>query len=555
MLIIVQPTGPKGNRSDVAEWGFGMNLASLQGPSFHSLTVMSPVLVSLLAVVASLLAYAVYRTKKIYRTWKDRGVKHEEPVLFLGNFLRTVLQKANQGERLKEVCDQFPDEKVVGFYEFIRPSLVIKDAEYVEAVLIKDFPHFVDHGFEINETTNALEVSLFTMTGKRWRAYRNKLSPIFTTGKLKSMYGLMTDIANNLMKAIDREKTECLELKDVLGRFSMDVIGSFAFGMDANTLADPECKFRKMGKKTFDFNFKQFLKFMFITNFPGISKKYGLPFNPKDIRDYFVNVIKDTIDYRVEKKVRRNDFLDLMLQLREKGSVEITTKDPSDDYLAISNETYTTDKFEVTDDLMVGQAFVFLTAGFEATAIIMNMTFYQLSKNPGIQERVREEINEKVREYGSLSFDSVKDMTYLDMCLKETMRMYPPAQVLFRTCTKEYTFTNGLVVKPGEKLMIPVYAIHSSDEYYPDPTKFDPERFGPDVFQRPCTFLPFGEGPRVCIAMRFAIQQMKFGLAKVLMSYKIKVNPKTKEPIELNKKSFVTTTKYPIYFDLEVISS
>ncbi|XP_024080800.1 probable cytochrome P450 6a14 [Cimex lectularius] len=464
-------------------------------------------------------------------------------------------RRRTEVQRLKEVCDQFPDEKVVGFYEFIRPALVIKDAEYVEAVLIKDFPHFVDHGFDINETTNPLDVNLFTMTGKRWRAYRNKLSPIFTTVKLKSMYGLMTDIANNLMKAIDREKTECLELKDVLGRFSMDVIGSFAFGMDANTLADPESKFRKMGKKTFDFNFKQFLKFMFISNFPEFSKKYGQSFSRKDVQHYFVNVIKDTIDYRVEKKVRRNDFLDLMLQLREKGSVEITTKDPSDDYPAISNETYTTDKFEVTDDLMVGQAFVFLTAGFEATAIIMNMTFYQLSKNPGIQERVREEINEKVREYGSLSFDSVKDMTYLDMCLKETMRMYPPAQVLFRTCTKEYTFSNGLVVKPGEKLIIPVFAIHRSGEYYPDPMRFDPERFGPDVFQRPCTFLPFGEGPRGCIAMRFAIQQMKFGLAKALMSYKIKVNPKTKEPIELNKKSLVTTTKYPIYIDLEVISS
>ncbi|XP_024080832.1 probable cytochrome P450 6a14 isoform X2 [Cimex lectularius] len=416
-----------------------------------------------------------------------------------GNFLKMVLQKASLGERLKEVCDQFPDEKMVGFYEFISPALVIKDAEYVEAVLIKDFPHFVDRGFEVDEKTNPLDVSIATMTGKRWRAYRNKLSPIFTTGKLKSMYGLMTDVGDNLMKAISREKKECLELKDVLGRFAMDVIGSFAFGMDANTLADPESKFRKMGKNAVDVNFQQFLRLMIITNFPKLSKKYGLSLSPKDIQDYFGNVIKDTINYRMEKKVRRNDFLDLMLQLREKGSVEITTKDPSDDYLAISNETYSTDKFEVTDDLMVGQAFVFLTAGFETTAILMNMTFYELSKNPEIQERVRKDINEKVREHGSLSFDSVKDMSYLDMCLKETLRKYPPAQMLLRTCTKEYTFPNGLVVKPGERLIIPVFAIHRSDEYYPDPDKFDPERFGPDVFQRPCTFLPFGEGPRVCI--------------------------------------------------------
>ncbi|XP_014250636.1 probable cytochrome P450 6a14 [Cimex lectularius] len=509
---------------------------------------------SLLTVAVCVLTYAVYRTKKIYRTWKDRGVKHEEPVLFLGNFLRTLTKKASHGERLKEVCDMFPAEKIVGFYEFLRPVLVVKDPECVEAVLIKDFNHFYDHGFEVDEKFNPIDANLFTMSGRRWRAYRTKLSPIFTTGKLKSMYGLMTDIGEDLMKAINREKKECMELKDVLGRFAMDVIGSFAFGFDSGTLADPESKFRKMGKRVFEFNVAKFLKFMFIFNFPYLAKRLGLSFNDKRVQEYFVGIIKDAIRLRTEGKTKRKDFLDLMLQLREKGSVELTSRDPGDGYLDIS-DNYTTDKFEVTDDLMVGQAFVFLTAGFEATAATMNLAFYELSKNPGIQERVREEINEKVREQGILSFDAVKDMAYLDMCLKETMRKYPPAQVLFRNCTKEFTFPNGLVVKQGEKLIIPVFSIHRSHEYYPDPVKFDPERFGPDSFQKPCTFMPFGEGPRTCIAMRFALQQMKFCIAKILMFYRIKLNAKSKTPIELSKKTFITSTKDPLYFDLEKVTS
>ncbi|XP_014250588.1 cytochrome P450 6B1-like [Cimex lectularius] len=198
------------------------------------------------------------------------------------------------------------------------------------------------------------------------------------------------------------------------------------------------------------------------------------------------------------------------------------------------------------DDLKVGQAFVFLSAGFEVTAATLNLAFYELSKNPGMQERVREEINEKVREQGILSFDAFKDMTYLHMCLKETMRKYPPAQILFRNCTIEFTFRNGLVVKQGEKLIIPVFQFIAATS-----TTLNAS----DSFQKPCTFMPFGEGPRTCIAMRFALQQMKFCIAKILMFYRIKLNAKSKTPIELSKKTFITSTKDPLYFDLEKVTS
>ncbi|XP_024080838.1 probable cytochrome P450 6a14 isoform X2 [Cimex lectularius] len=515
---------------------------------------MSPVLASLLAVAASLLAYAVYKRKKIYRTWKDRGVKHEEPWLFFGNSLRTILKQASQGERFKEICDKFPDDKIIGMYDFLQPILLVKDAEVAEAVLVKDFPHFVDRGFEVDENTNPLDVNLFSMTGKRWRAYRNRLSPIFTTGKLKTMYGLMTEIGENLVNAIEKEPTDCVDMKDVFGRFSMDVIGNFAFGFNPGTLADPKSEFRTMGKNAFEFTAFQFLKFIIIFNFPNLAKKLGLSFNNKKVQDYFVNIIKETIDHRVGKNFRRNDFLDLMLQLREKGSVEITTKDPSDDYLDIGNNTYTTEKFEVTDNLMVGQAFIFLTAGFETTAAIMDLVCYEFSKNPEIQERARNEVIERVRHHGKLSFDSVKDMTYLDMCLKETMRKYPPVPGVMRICAKEYTFDNGLTVHPGDRLLIALYSIHMDPTYFPEPSKFDPERFGPDVFQKPCAFLPFGEGPRMCIAMRFALQEMKFCLAKMLISYSLKLNRKTKEPLVFNKKTFFTTPQDPVYYDLEKVA-
>lgn len=87
------------------------------------------------------------------------------------------------------------------------------------------------------------------------------------------------------------------------------------------------------------------------------------------------------------------------------------------------------------------------------------------------------------------------------MCI-ETLRMHPPVPVLNRVCSKKYTIPDSnITFNVGEKLMIPIYALHNDPKYYPNPEVFDPERFTEEnkSSRPPGTFIPFGDGPRICI--------------------------------------------------------
>nr|CAD7394319.1 unnamed protein product [Timema cristinae] len=121
----------------------------------------------------------------------------------------------------------------------------------------------------------------------------------------------------------------------------------------------------------------------------------------------------------------------------------------------------------------------------------------------------------------------------------ETLRKHPPVGNIDRTCTKAYTIPGTKVhLEKGTKVKIPVYALHYDPKYYPDPHKFEPERFNEENKRKrhTYTYLPFGEGPRMCIGMRFAMMQIKVGLAVLLLNYRFSICPLTKIPIVLEPK-------------------
>lgn len=133
------------------------------------------------------------------------------------------------------------------------------------------------------------------------------------------------------------------------------------------------------------------------------------------------------------------------------------------------------------------------------------------------------------------------------------MRKWPPVAVIRRSCVKTYKFPDGAVVEEGTRMVIPVSGIHHDEEYYPNPYEFDPERFNDENRKNipDYAYLPFGEGPRLCIGMRFGIMQTKVGLTSVLRNYRITLNKKTQLPIKLDKNSIIPTAKGGIWLNLE----
>jgi cytochrome P450 family 3 subfamily A len=149
---------------------------------------------------------------------------------------------------------------------------------------------------------------------------------------------------------------------------------------------------------------------------------------------------------------------------------------------------------------ILAQAILFLLAGYETTASTLTLITYNLACHPEIQEKLIEEVDKCIERHGGVNYESVFDNEYLDMVIEETMRMYPPATRIDRVCSKDFEF-EGIKIPKGQLVTIPIWAIHHDPEIYPDPYKFDPERFNQENKTKRVNeaFIPFGNGPRSCI--------------------------------------------------------
>lgn len=136
------------------------------------------------------------------------------------------------------------------------------------------------------------------------------------------------------------------------------------------------------------------------------------------------------------------------------------------------------------------------------------------------------------------------------------MRKYPPVPLLLRRATKDYKIEGTkIVIKKGTRVSIPVLGIHHDPQYYRNPEIFDPERFTTEEIEKrhPFAFIPFGEGPRNCIGLRFGMMQSKLGLASLIHNFKISLSDKTEQPIQYRKNAFILTTTSGMWIKFEKI--
>lgn len=120
-----------------------------------------------------------------------------------------------------------------------------------------------------------------------------------------------------------------------------------------------------------------------------------------------------------------------------------------------------------------------------------------------------------------VNYDSIVEMKYMEMVIDETLRMYPPGTRLDRVASNDYEY-EGIKIKKGQIITVPIYALHHDPDLYPNPEEFDPERFNDEnkKLRESVAFLPFGAGPRNCVGMRFAVVEIKLLLATILSKYR-----------------------------------
>jgi len=175
----------------------------------------------------------------------------------------------------------------------------------------------------------------------------------------------------------------------------------------------------------------------------------------------------------------------------------------------------------MSDDLIRDQLLTMLIAGHDTSTALLAWTLYLLGKHPGSLAQAQAEVDLVLgSERPTLS--QLNRLNYLERVIKESMRLYPPIHLGQRVAATDLTF-RGYHIPAGTRVLYSIYLTHRQPAYWPDPTRFDPDRFGPQQSRsRPSySYLPFGGGPRNCIGAAFGLVEVKVVLARLLQHFNL----------------------------------
>ncbi|KAJ8735116.1 hypothetical protein PYW08_014366 [Mythimna loreyi] len=452
--------------------------------------------------ITIVLCIAVFYFKSNRNYWRKQNVVQVGDLMI--NF---IFGKQSIPEIVKKIYNEY-DEPYVGMTQATIPTLMLKSPEDIKAVLAGDFQSFHSRGIIANPNDLLADNLLFINDFQRWKIIRQKLSPVFTSAKLKSMFYILEKCSRDFVEYLEGNLHTGQKPFNALYTYTTSSIGAAVFGIDTQTnKSTMESPFLEMAWKTLEPSLKQNIIITMANVCPSVYKMLQLKIFG-EYEDFFVGAVKKVLANRRNETTKRHDFIDICLDLQKQGAMQ----DPNTGY-----------ELEPTDEVLAAQAFFFFIAGADTSASTMNYTLLELSNNPKILTKLHEEID-KVFEGGAkeMTYNDIEKMQYLDKVLNEAMRKYPPIGVIQRLCSKDTYLPSGVKIAKDNITLIPVFALHRDEKYYPNPDVFDPERFssenGSNVNNN-YVYLPFGEGNRICIGNRFARLQVKVGLASLLRRF------------------------------------
>ncbi|XP_059482605.1 cytochrome P450 9e2-like [Neocloeon triangulifer] len=482
---------------------------------------------ALLGLCLSLLvAYFLTTVIKSQQYWKNNKIfTLKKSTFLLGHFGPLITRKKSFAELVYDLYNEVKEEGVDfgGIYQFKRRSLVVNNPELFSEIMIKRFEHFINRRpFVDQETDKLLGRSLLGLQNEEWRDMRHNLSPAFTGSKLRGMIDLIesTCVKFNEFLAHRPDKDEPLDIYNAFRRLAADIIATSAFGSPSDAVSNPESEFYKNGIEIMNFSGKRAPIIIGYLMAPPLMKFLRIPFLPANIAEFFSKRIAGIINYREKENKSRPDMVQLLIDARK--------ADPTK---------------KITDMDIASQAFTFFLGGFDTTATAFSFISHELARHPEIQSKVRDEIRKVMAENGGkVNYDGTKELKYMDMVISEVLRLHPAAPMSDRMCESNCSFPDfDLTIEKGTSIALPIYGLHTDPDYFPDPFKFDPERFNDENKKniKPFTYLPFGEGPRNCIGKRFALLELKLGLCKILNEFELEVCEKTNvtNPMQYNRKT------------------
>lgn len=357
---------------------------------------------------------------------------------------------------------------------------------------------------------------LLLSKGNLWQERRKILTPAFHFNILKQFSIILAENSQRLVETLESKVGKPIDVVPVLSEYTLLSICETAMGTQLNKETSYESRCYKtaiyeLGQMFFQRFINLFLYSDFIFYSTALGKKLMTHLNV--LHSFTKRVINDRKEYidkygisipdlndndeYVYKKKRKTAMLDLLIQAEKDGLI---------DNVGIQEEVDT-----------------FMFEGHDTTASGLTFCLMLLANHKDVQDKIIEELDEIFGDSTRpADMNDLSKMRYLDCCIKESLRLYPPVHFISRSIDEPIKLSN-YDIPPGIFCHVHIYDLHRREDLFPNASKFDPERFLPEncVGRHPYAYIPFSAGPRNCIGQKFAMMEMKSAVAEILRRFEL----------------------------------
>jgi cytochrome P450 len=421
----------------------------------------------------------------------------------LGNLLDMV------GDPLQNYIDLWQTyQDVVRFKLGPKECFLIVQPEDVHHVLVRNQRNYIK-GMGYDGFRLLVGNGLVTSEGETWRRQRRLMQPSFTPRSIGQFYQMMVEITESLVARwqILAENKTTIRVDDEMSQLTMSVIGQAMFGIDlgSESLSGQLERVRTAFQEAFFYIPERSL---------GLSLPLALPLPSHQRFKRNLAILDEFVTERIAEGRRAlaagdaesQTLLSLLLQARDEESGE------------------TMSSAQLRDEVIT-----LFFAGFETTARSLTWGWYQLTRNPHVQQQLEAEVD-RVLSKRPPTVEDLHELTYTRMVVDEVLRVYTPTALLARQNVDEDEI-GGYTIPAGSLVVMMPYCTHRDPTIWPDPEVFDPERFRPEAIEeRPKhAYIPFASGPRICLGNNFALMEMV--LAYSMLTTRFRLEPLSDHPI------------------------
>ncbi|KAG8382599.1 hypothetical protein BUALT_Bualt05G0094300 [Buddleja alternifolia] len=416
-----------------------------------------------------------------------------------------------------------------GTFTFKGPSftnlncVVTSDPRNIEYLLKTKFTNFPKGTYFQETVRDLLGDGIFSADNEIWQRQRKPASLEFHSSKFRQMTtdSLLELVHTRLLPVLENSinKSTCIDLQDILLRLTFDNVCMIAFGVDPGCLSPglPDIPFATAFEAATEATIMRFvtptLIWKAMRHFE-LGSEGKLKESIKGVDNFAHDVIRARKkELSLDCTKQRSDLLTVFIGLKDEEGKAFSEK--------------------FLRDVCVN----FILAGRDTSSVALSWFFWLLNGNPGVEERILEEICGIVRERRGVEDDDssnfvfrqeeVKKMEYLQAALSEALRLYPSVPVDHKEVVVDDKFPDGTVLKKGTKVVYAIYAMGRMEAIWgKDCREFKPERWLRDrrfISESAYKFTAFNGGPRLCLGKDFAYYQMKFVAASILCRYRVVV--------------------------------